>query len=150
MKLTDLPGIASKNERRLLMIGIRNPVEMRHASPTLLRKAFGGVVGDYWHRRLNCAEVDMYSRAENRTMSATRTMSSQQVRDPQQLESMLISLCTRLEQRMVKNSMFCREVSFSIRYRDETRWETAVKLAEPVQDAMEMRNYILDKMKEHE
>jgi len=150
MKLTDLPGIASKNERRLLMIGIRNPVEMRHSSPTLLRKAFGGVVGDYWHRRLNFAEVDMYSRAENRTMSATRTMSSQQVRDPQQLESMLISLCTRLEQRMVKNSMFCREVSFSIRYRDDSRWETAVKFAEPVQDAMEMRSYILERMHQHE
>jgi DNA polymerase IV len=150
MKLTDLPGIASKNERRLLMIGIRNPVEMRHSSPTLLRKAFGGVVGDYWHRRLNFAEVDMYSRAENRTMSATRTMSSQQVRDPQQLESMLISLCTRLEQRMVKNSMFCREVSFSIRYRDDSRWETAVKFTEPVQDAMEMRSYILERMHQHE
>ena len=43
LKLTDLPGIATRNERRLQLIGIRNPVEMRHSSPALLRKAFGGV-----------------------------------------------------------------------------------------------------------
>jgi DNA polymerase IV len=150
LRLTDLPGIAGANERRLKLIGIRTPVEMRHSSPALLRKAFGGVVGEYWHRRLNFGEVDMYNKVENRTMSATRTMSSQQSRDRQQLESMLISLCTRLEQRMVKGGFFCREVYFSIRYRDGTKWETAVKLADPVQDAMEMRSYIKERIAEFE
>jgi DNA polymerase-4 len=150
MQLTDLPGIAAANERRLRLIGIRNPVEMRHASPALLRKAFGGVVGDYWHRRLNFGEVDMYNRAENRTMSATRTLSSKQSQDRQQLESMLISLCTRLEQRMVTGGIFCREIYFCIKYNDNTRWETTVKLAQPVQDAMELRNYIKERVTDFE
>lgn len=150
LQLTDLPGIAKANERRLQMIGIRTPVEMRHSSPALLRKAFGGVVGNYWHSRLNFAEVDMYSKAQNRTMSATRTLSSQQSKDRQVLESMLISLCTRLEQRMVKSGMFCKEVVFSIRYRSGTSWDTAIKLADPVQDAMELRNYIKERIQEHE
>jgi len=150
MQLTDLPGIASRNERRLKMIGINTPVQMRHTSPALLRKAFGGVVGDYWHRRLNFGEVDMYSKAENRTMSATRTMSSQQSSDPQALESMIISLCTRLEQRMVKGGLFCKEVYFSIRYRDNTNWETTIKLSDPLQDAMEMRSYIKARISDFE
>ncbi|MCD6011565.1 MAG: hypothetical protein K0Q79_1427 [Flavipsychrobacter sp.] len=150
MKLTDLTGIATANERRLRMIGIQTPLEMRHTSPALLRKAFGGVVGDYWHRRLNFGEVDMYNKVENRTMSATRTMSSQQSRDRQQLESMLISLCTRLEQRMVKGGLFCKEVYFSARYRDGTQWETSVKLADPLQDAMEMRAYIKERIADFE
>jgi DNA polymerase-4 len=123
---------------------------MRHSSPALLRKAFGGVVGEYWHRRLNFGEVDMYNKVENRTMSATRTMSSQQSRDRQQLESMLISLCTRLEQRMVKGGLFCKEVSFSVRYRDNTSWDTAIKLADPVQDAMELRSYIKERIADFE
>lgn len=150
MSLTDLPGIAAANERRLKLIGIKTPVEMRHSSPALLRKAFGGVVGDYWHRRLNFGEVDMYSRSENRTMSATRTMSRKQSSDPQQLESMIISLCTRLEQRLVKSNLFCKEVYFGIKYRDRTRWETSVKLADPLQDAMEMRSYIKERMADFE
>ncbi len=142
MKLTDLPGIASRNERRLLLTGIRTPLEMRHSSPALLRKVFGGVVGEYWHKRLNFGEVDMYNRSENRTMSATRTLSRKQSENQQELESMLIALCTRLEQRLVKSGLFCKEVSFAIRYADGTRWDTAIKLADPVQDGMELRSYI--------
>jgi DNA polymerase IV len=150
LKLTGLPGIAKANERRLNMIGIRTPVEMRHSSPALLRKAFGGVVGNYWHSRLNFAEVDMYSKAENRTMSATRTLSNLQSQNPQVLESMIISLCTRLEQRLVKSNMFCKEISFAIKYKDGTRWDTLIKLVDPLQDAMEMISYIKERMHEYE
>ena len=149
LNLTDLPGIASRNEQRLLLTGIRNPLEMRHTSPALLRKVFGGIVGDYWHNRLNFKEVDMYSNP-TRSMSAGRTMSRQQRENRQSLDSMLISLCTRLEQRMVKNEIFCKEVSFSIRYHDGTAWETKIHLSDPVQDGIELRKYILDKMQEFE
>ncbi len=146
MKLTDLPGIAAANERRLKLIGINDPLQMRHSSPALLRKAFGGVVGNYWHSRLNFGEVDMYSNAQNRTMSATRTLSRQQSQNRQTLESMIISLCTRLEQRMVKGGLFCKEVTFAIRYADNTDWDTTVKLPDPIQDAIELRNYIKERM----
>jgi DNA polymerase IV len=145
LKLTDLPGIAARNERRLKMIGIQSPLEMRHASPALLRKAFGGIVGNYWHSRLNFGEVDLYS-GENHTMSATRTVSRQQRENRQSLESMLISLCTKLEQRMVKQGVFCREVSFFIKYKDFTSWDTKIRLAEPVQDGIELRNYIQERI----
>ena len=150
LKLTDLPGIAGRNEHRLITIGIRNPLEMRHASPALLRKAFGGIVGDYWHRRLNFGEVDMYKNASNRTMSAVRTLGPKQRESPQTIDAMLVALCTRLEQRMVKHDIFCKEVSFHIRYRDTTSWDTSVKLADPVQDAMELRRYIQERMAEFE
>jgi DNA polymerase-4 len=145
LKLTDLPGIASRNERRLQMIGIRDPLEMRHASPALLRKAFGGIVGNYWHSRLNFGEVDLYSN-ENRTMSAMRTVSREQRENRQALESMLISLCTRLEQRMVKQGIFCKEASFFIHYNDHTGWDTKVCLPQPVQDGIELRNYLLERI----
>ena len=149
LKLTDLPGIAKANEKRLLMIGINNPLQMRHTSEALLRKAFGGVVGNYWHRRLNFAEVDMYSN-NFRTMSATRTLSRQQRENRQMLESMLISLCTKLEQRMVKQGVFCKTAGFFLKYLDGTSWDTLIHFPQPVQDAMEMRRYILERMHEFE
>ncbi len=149
MKLTDLPGIAKANEKRLLTIGIKNPYEMRHAGDALLRKAFGGVVGNYWHKRLNFAEVDMYKNGY-RGMSAGRTLNRVQREDPQALESMLISLCTRLEQRMVKQEVFCKEVQFMIKYYDTPRWETKIKLANPTQDAIDIRQYIKQRMAEFE
>lgn len=149
MRLTDLPGIASANERRLMTIGIPNPLAMFDASEPLLRKAFGGIVGNYWYKRLHFQEVDMYKNGY-RGMSAGRTLSRVQREDPQALESMLISLCTRLEQRMVKQEVFCREVHFSMKYNNNTRWETKIKLANPTQDAMDLRKYIKQKIQEHE
>jgi DNA polymerase IV len=149
LKLTDLPGIAKANEKRLHMIGIKNPYEMRHASPAILRKAFGGIVGHYWHCRLNFMEVDLYEN-DYRAMSATRSVSRVQRESKQALEGLFISLCTRLEQRMVKQGVFCREVSFFIKYQDLTRWDTHIRFTYPVQDAMDLRHYIEDKMTEFE
>lgn len=149
MKLTDLPGIASANERRLQMIGIKNPLEMRHSSEALLRKAFGGIVGNYWHKRLNFMEVDIYSNPF-KTMSAARTLSRQIRESKQAMDSMLIALCMRLEQRMVKNKVFCKELYCSAKYFDGSRWEAKIKLADPIQDGMQMRRYIMANMAEYE
>ena len=149
MQLTDLPGIANNNERRLQMIGIRNPLEMRHASEALLRKAFGGIVGNYWHKRLNFMEVDVYTNPF-KTMSAGRSLGRQIREDKQAMDSMLIALCMRLEQRMVKNQVFCKEVCLHLRYFNGGEWETKVKLSDPEQDGMRIRRYIMDKMQEYE
>ena len=145
MKLTDLPGVARANEKRLITIGIRNPLEMRHSSEPLLRKAFGGVVGNYWYRRLHFMEVDSVNNPY-RAMSTARMVSGKQRMNPQSLESLFVSLCTRLEQRMVKQECFCKELHFYIRYIDKPTWETKVKLGDYTQDSIEIRNYLKDKM----
>lgn len=149
LKLTDLPGIARANEKRLQMIGIRSPLEMRHASPAILRKAFGGIVGHYWHCRLNFMEVDLYEN-KYRAMSATRSVSKAQRENKQALEGLFISLCSILEHRMVKLSVFGREVHFFIRYKDLTRWDTRIRFPFPVQDAMDLRHAIEEKIREFE
>ena len=149
LQLTDLPGIASRNARRLQLMGIKTPLEMRHASQAFLRKVFGGVVGHYWHARLNFGEVDFY-KGDYRTMSATRTVSRQQRESKQSLESLLISLCIKLEQRLVKQNVFCKEVSFFVKYLDHTGWDTKIRFAFPVQDGMEIRQHILAQIHEFE
>jgi Nucleotidyltransferase/DNA polymerase involved in DNA repair len=145
MTLTDLPGIARSNERRLKAVGINSPLEMRHASESLLRKAFGGVVGHYWHARLNFREIDWHE-SDYKGMSATRTIGAEQRASKQSLESLLVSLCTRLEQRLVKQDVFCRNISFFIRYNDNTGWDTNLVVQQPLQDAMDMRRHIVERM----
>jgi len=146
MKLTDLPGIARSNANRLQMVGINSPLEMRKASQMMLRKAFGGIVGHYWYSRLNFGEVDLYSH-DYRAMSAGRTVSAQQRSSYASLDALLISLCTKLEQRLVKQKVFCRQASFYIRYHNGTSWDTRVRFPSPLQDAMELRQYIMHNMK---
>lgn len=59
MKLTDLTGIAHRNEHRLNSIGIFTPLEFLDTDPVVLQRiVFKSVVGRWWHDRLRGWEVD--------------------------------------------------------------------------------------------
>lgn len=59
LKLTDLTGIASRNEKRLNSVGIYTPLQFLAADKTTLRKVvFKSVVGEWWYQRLRGFEVD--------------------------------------------------------------------------------------------
>jgi DNA polymerase-4 len=147
LTLTDLPGIGSRNQRRLELVGIKTPLQMRHTSQSLLRKAFGGIAGYYWHSRLNMGEVDLYSNGSSyRSMSATRMVSPEQRSSYEKLDALLVSLCTKLEHRLVTSGKFCHQIGFFIRYSDSTSWEMHARFNDAAQDAMEMRRYILEHM----
>lgn len=59
LKLNDLSGIASHNEKRLNAVGIYSPLQFLDADEsTLVKMVFGGIVGSQWYRRLRGWEVD--------------------------------------------------------------------------------------------
>ena len=59
LKLTDLTGIAHRNERRLNSVGIYTPLQFLDADVTTLQKiVFKSVVGEWWYKRLRGFEVD--------------------------------------------------------------------------------------------
>lgn len=61
MRLTDLSGIAERNEARLNACDIFSPLQFLSASEyTLKKRVFKSINGTYWHRRLRGWEVDEY------------------------------------------------------------------------------------------
>lgn len=59
MKLTDLNGIAERNEARLNSYGIMTPLQFLAASEfTLKKQVFKGITGEYWYRRIRGYEID--------------------------------------------------------------------------------------------
>lgn len=59
LELTDLTGIASRNEDRLNAVGIYTPLQFLDASAEILAKVvFKSVCGYQWHQRLRGWEVD--------------------------------------------------------------------------------------------
>jgi len=59
LQLTDLTGIARRNERRLNSVGITTPLQFFDADvPTLRDVVFKSVVGEWWYKRLRGYEVD--------------------------------------------------------------------------------------------
>jgi DNA polymerase-4 len=59
LKLTDLTGIAGRNEKRLNSVGIFTPLDFLDADVVTLQKVvFKSVVGVWWYKRLRGWEVD--------------------------------------------------------------------------------------------
>ena len=59
LKLTDLTGIAGRNQQRLNVVGIYTPLEFLDADAVTLRKiVFKSICGDQWYQRLRGYEVD--------------------------------------------------------------------------------------------
>ncbi len=59
LKLTDLTGIAGRNQKRLNAVGIYTPLELLDTDAQTLQKiVFKSVVGNWWHQRLRGWEVD--------------------------------------------------------------------------------------------
>lgn len=59
LKLTDLTGIAHRNEKRLNSVGIYTPLQFLDADVVTLQKVvFKSVVGEWWYKRLRGFEVD--------------------------------------------------------------------------------------------
>ncbi len=149
LQLTDLPGIAERNASRLRRAGIRTPLDMRHSSPEVLKKIMGGVVGYYWHYRLNFSEVDFYSNGY-KSMSAMRTLSGAQRQDQQVLQDIFLSLCMKLENRLVKHHFFCAAISFQSTYRNGAKWDTHLRLQKPLQDGTDLYKYLSLRIKDAE
>jgi DNA polymerase-4 len=64
LKLTDLTGIASRNEARLNAAGIYTPLQFLDSGSDLLaRRVFRSVCGEDWYKRLRGWEVDDYETA---------------------------------------------------------------------------------------
>lgn len=59
MELTDLNGIAERNEARLNSYGIMTPLQFLAADEYMLKKrVFRSIMGTYWHMRLRGYEID--------------------------------------------------------------------------------------------
>jgi DNA polymerase-4 len=84
-QLTDLSGVASRNEARLNAYGIMTPLQFLQADEFKLKKqVFKGITGTYWYQRLRGYEIDDFE--------TTLGMVGRQwvVRDPSDKDSYLL------------------------------------------------------------
>ncbi len=148
MRLKDLPGIASGMAERLQKGGINTPLELRHASPQRLKIICKGVVGEYWHQRLNFAEVDMKDSADYKSMQAMRHLSMIQRKSIEAVEEILLQLCLTLEKRMVGGKVFCQSIGFYIRYESGYSYNDSITTTIPLQDGTEILSALKKRMKQ--
>lgn len=134
LKLTDLPGIADGMSNRLKNAGIETPLQLRYTDPAVLKVACQSIVGVYWYYRLNFSEIDLVSNPY-KNMQAMRQLSREQRSSPESIDNIFISLCMKLEKRMVAQGVYCKEFGMNVSYQNGQRWKYNSKNA-PIQDGM--------------
>ncbi|GAB3952951.1 DNA polymerase IV [Spirosoma harenae] len=147
LALTDLPGIGQRMAARLEDGGIYTPLDLRYASPQHLKAVCRSIIGWHWHIRLNFGgEVDYDTAEDNKSMSAMRTISTEQRCSPERLDELLQALCLTLERRMVRKDIFCQDLSFSCRYQTGRTYNFEVHFPEPKQDGPELYQIIRERL----
>jgi DNA polymerase-4 len=83
-------------------------------------------------------------------MQAQRQVSKEQRSSVESIEQVFMTLCMRLEQRMVKHGIHCRTIGFSVRYGDMERWDDYFSIGQPIQDGIILMNLIKERIHQFE
>ena len=121
LKLTDLTGIAERNEARLNTRGIYTPLQFLDAPADLLKRhVFKSVCGEDWYKRLRGWEVDDYE-------SSVKTVGRQFVLDDMQpseetLRSRLAYLCETTAMKLRYKGLCARGIYIYLLYAGGDSW----------------------------
>jgi DNA polymerase-4 len=121
LELTDLTGIAARNQARLNAAGILTPLQFLDApSDVLVRKVFHSVCGEDWYKRLRGWEVDDIE-------FSTKTVGRQFVMDEwrpgeQTLYSRLSHLCETTAMKLRYRQLAARGVYLYLLYANGDVW----------------------------
>lgn len=121
LKLTDLTGIAGRNEARLNRVGIYTPLEFLDADPVTLQKiVFKSVNGIYWHQRLRGWEVDDVSH-DVKTVGRQYVLEAFDLSRAEILQR-LHHLCESVGHRMRSQNKAARGVLVAAKSRSQGHW----------------------------
>jgi DNA polymerase IV len=131
LQLTDLTGIAERNQARLNAAGIYTPLQFLDApADVLVRKVFRSVCGEDWYKRLRGYEVDDLEHS-------IKTVGRQFVLDEQQpteesLQARLSYMCETTALKLRYNNLAAYGVRVYIRYKSGDYWYERKMFKTPV------------------
>ncbi len=121
LKLTDLTGIAGRNQKRLNAVGIYTPLEFLDAHADVLHKmVFKSICGDEWYERLRGWEVDKRDHP-------LKTVGRQFVLDrfdlsPEEIVQRLHHLCEEVGAKLRSQKLLARGVFVYAKTLDRRYW----------------------------
>lgn len=123
LELTDLTGIAERNQARLNAAGIYSPLDFLDASPELLvSQVFKSICGEDWYKRLRGWEVDDIEHS-------TKTIGRQFVMDDynaseEKVRNRLAHLCESTGLKLRYKGFCARGISLYIQYKSGDAWHS--------------------------
>lgn len=130
LKLTDLTGIAGRNQQRLNAVGIYTPLEFLDADRITLRKmVFKSICGDQWHDRLRGWEVDDME-FDMKTVGRQYVLESKDL-SRKEIMQRLHHLCESVGHRMRLKGKVARGVFVYAKTRERQYWHRRQMCALP-------------------
>lgn len=127
LELTDLCGIAQRMAARMNLAGIRTPLDLHDLPPWELKRRLG-IIGYYWHLRLNGYAIDTED-------WATKTLGHSSVlprptASAHDLKPLLHKLCHRIARRLRRDGWLAQGLVISGPAADWSgRWVQSLKLS---------------------
>jgi DNA polymerase-4 len=127
LKLTDLTGIAERNQARLNSAGIMTPLQFLDAKADLLRvRVFRSVCGEDWYQRLRGYEVD---NQEWDTKTVGRQYVLEEMRpSAESVFTKLMYLCETTAVKLRYKGLAARGIFVYVRYKSGDYWYERRKL----------------------
>ncbi len=125
LKLTDLSGIAERNQARLNACGIYTPLQFLDAPADVLRRhVFKSVCGEDWYQRLRGYEVDDFDPpAGGSTKNVGRQFVLDDMRPSEEiLRSRLAYLCETTAMKLRYKSLCARGIYIYLQYAGGDSW----------------------------
>jgi DNA polymerase-4 len=123
LELTDLTGIAARNQARLNAAGIYTTLQFLDApSELLVHKVFGSICGEDWHKRLRGWEMD---NVEYDTKTVGRQFVMDDYSAPEEkVRNRLAHLCESTGLKLRHKGFCARGVSVYVQYKTGDAWHS--------------------------
>ncbi len=136
LKLTDLCGIADKNERRLNRLGIYNVWDFYQAPIWKLKAAFESVNGYYWYLRLRGFEIDDID--FGRKSFGNSFALPPELDTVESLIPVMLKLTEKMGARVRQGGYKAGGVHLSLSFRDGRHWGHGVTLGREIFDSRDI------------
>jgi len=122
LKLTDLNGIAERNQARLNAQGIMTPLQFLDAPSNLLRRqVFRSICGEDWYQRLRGHEIDDYDSGVTRMVGRQFVLDDMQPTD-QVVRSRLAYLCETTGVKLRYRGLCAQGIMVHVKYASGDAW----------------------------
>jgi DNA polymerase-4 len=130
-----IPGIGPRTTERLRAGGVKTLDELRRVPVQQLVDAFGPGVGPHLLRLANFDDERDVQPIRVAKSESRETTFDDDVRDPAQLEEILVRLSAELCERLAKQERRGRNIAIKVRLDDFSTYTRATTIAEPTNDA---------------
>jgi DNA polymerase IV len=148
LQLTDLDGIAYRNEVRLQAAGIYVPLQFLAAPVDKLKKeVFNSINGYYWYLRLRGYEVDA-APTKRRTIGHTYAL-GRQTNDIEELSKLMMKLCEKVGRRMRRFDYTAGGIHVACMYVDGGYWHKGMKTGVRLYTTQEIYRWAMQILKDN-